>query len=410
MGLFCCSSGSKSKARKHDRLEETPRETPQHNYNNQTNNYNPYADIRMDRDIPVRGNNNNEYNNRHNMPLPPRSYANNAYNNLNLINSGGGGSSNGGSRSGARAVPSPPMRQLRTPEPKNDNLFPELADVRLDETEVLLTRKISTGAFGVVWLGHFHGQPVAVKRMIEGGEEVSFSREIQTMARLTHPKIVHFIGCTWTSVKDLSAVTEYMDGGDVRSLLENRKIELSWKQEKISIAIDIAEALAFMHSLSPKVIHRDLKSRNVLLSAQLVAKLSDFGLSRNRTYEETLTAGVGTVRWTAPEVMLGENYSEQADVYSFGVVLSELDTREIPFEEKGTSRSGAPAAPDMAIVIKVARGELRPTFSPDCPEPIDKIAKMCLQFDQALRPSAATIVRMLNDAKKQILWLQTVQM
>ncbi|KAF1780269.1 Protein kinase-like domain [Phytophthora cactorum] len=157
----------------------------------------------------------------------------------------------------------------------SNNCFPELVKFRLDESEVLLTRK-------------------------------------------------------------------YMDGGDVRTLLETRKIELSWKKEKISIAIDIAEALAYMHSRSPKIIHRDLKSRNVLLNSSMVAKLSDFGLSRNRTYEETLTAGVGTVRWTAPEVMLGDNYSEQADVYSFGV------------------------------------------------------------FDPALRPDSESVVQMLNDARVQL--------
>lgn len=386
MGFFCCSSG-----RRHSPMDPTPDHgTPTHggNYRTTANNPqgpNPYHDIRIDREpLPVvHGNNNNSNNN------------NNAYASLGR---------NGG-RFGNAPAAMPPRRTLPQNAPSkqaSDNVFPELIDYRLDESEVLLTRKISTGAFGVVWLGHYHGQPVAVKRMIDGGEEVGFSREIQTMARLTHPKIVRFIGCTWTSVKDLSAVTEFMDGGDVRTLLENRKIDLSWQKEKISIAIDVAEALAYMHSLNPKIIHRDLKSRNVLLNSQLVAKLSDFGLSRNRTYEETLTAGVGTVRWTAPEVMLGENYSEQADVYSFGVVLSELDTREIPFEEKGTSRSGAPGAPDMAIVIKVAKGELRPNFSPDCPAPINKIAKACLQFDPALRPSASSVVRMLNDAKMHL--------
>ncbi|KAG1689780.1 hypothetical protein DVH05_001985 [Phytophthora capsici] len=284
----------------------------------------------------------------------------------------------------------------------SDNCFPELVKFRLDESEVLLTRKVSSGAFGVVWLGHYHGQPVAVKRMIDGEDEaVSFSREIETMSRLSHPKIVRFIGCTWTNKKDLGGVSEYMDGGDVRTLLETRKIDLSWKKEKISIAIDIAEALAYMHSRSPKIIHRDLKSRNVLLNSSMVAKLSDFGLSRNRTYEETLTAGVGTVRWTAPEVMLGDNYSEQADVYSFGVVLSELDTREIPFEEK-SSKTGAGGAPDMAIVIKVAKGELRPSFAPDCPDVILRIARACLQFDPALRPDSESVVQMLNDARVQL--------
>lgn len=303
-----------------------------------------------------------------------------------------------------RPGPSPPMPRGQPPNkrtPDVNSLFPELAPFRLDEAEVLLTRKISTGAFGVVWLGHYHGQPVAVKRMIEGEEEAKgFAKEIIVMSKLEHPKIVHFIGCTWTNSLDLSGVTEYMDGGDVRSLLENKRVDLSWSKEKISIAIDIAEALAYLHTLRTPIIHRDLKSRNVLLNSKMVAKLSDFGLCRNRTYEETLTAGVGTVRWTAPEVMLGENYSEMADVYSFGVVLSELDTREIPFEER-SSKNGS-GAPDMAIVIKVARGELRPKFASDCPDAILRIANACIQFDPALRPSSTEVVQMLTDYRNQL--------
>ncbi|KAF0683436.1 Aste57867_24561 [Aphanomyces stellatus] len=282
-----------------------------------------------------------------------------------------------------------------------DSFFSELLPYRIQHSEVLLVRAVSRGAYGVVWLGQYHGQPVAVKRMIEGDDQgVLFSKEIQTMGRLKAPNIVEFIGATWTSNNDLSAVTEFMDGGDVRTLLENQSVRLSWENEKIKMAIDIARALAYMHGLSPKLIHRDLKSKNVLLTSKMVAKLSDFGLSRNRSYEETLTAGVGTVRWTAPEVMLGDIYSEISDVYSFGVVLSELDTREIPFEDQKSSKGGGDI--DMAIVVKVARGELRPSFSPDCPPSIQHVAKACLQFDPALRPSSARVVDMLLEAKAQL--------
>ncbi|RHY66747.1 hypothetical protein DYB38_008644 [Aphanomyces astaci] len=305
-------------------------------------------------------------------------------------------SNNTGTRTNTSGVDT--FRPIQAPADPTENYFPELMPFRIDHNEVLLTRAISRGAFGVVWLGHYHGQPVAIKRMIEGDDQaVLFSKEIQIMGRLKAPNIVEFIGSTWTSGMDLSAVTEFMDGGDVRTLLENPKIQLSWPAQKVNIAIDVALALAYLHGLTPKLIHRDLKSKNVLLTSNMVAKLSDFGLSRNRSYEETLTAGVGTVRWTAPEVMLGDIYSEISDVYSFGVVLSELDTREIPFDDQKSSKAGG--APDMSIVVKVARGELRPTFSPDCPASILQIAKACLQFDPALRPSSARVVEMLQQAK-----------
>ena len=81
----------------------------------------------------------------------------------------------------------------------------------------------------------------------------------------------------------------------------------------------------------------------------------------------------------------------------FGVVLSELDTREIPFEDQRNSKAGGDA--DMSIVVKVARGELRPTFSASCPPSILKIANACIQFDPALRPSSSRVVEMLKQAK-----------
>ncbi|KAL3669705.1 hypothetical protein V7S43_005086 [Phytophthora oleae] len=78
------------------------------------------------------------------------------------------------------------------------------------------------------------------------------------------------------------------------------------------------------------MIHRDLKSKNILLNGALEAKLSDFGISRERL-DHTMTAGVGTSLWMAPEVMLGEKYDEKADIFSFGVVLSELDVYTLPY-------------------------------------------------------------------------------
>ncbi|GLE07426.1 hypothetical protein PINS_up017635 [Pythium insidiosum] len=100
--------------------------------------------------------------------------------------------------------------------------------------------------------------------------------------------------------------------------------------EKLKIATHIAHALTYLHSLEDIVLHRDLKSRNVLLTEAYDAKLTDFGASRERA-DCTMTAGVGSSLWMAPEVMLGKRYDESADVYSFGVMLSELDTHDMPF-------------------------------------------------------------------------------
>ncbi|DBA01245.1 TPA: hypothetical protein N0F65_010837 [Lagenidium giganteum] len=119
------------------------------------------------------------------------------------------------------------------------------------------------------------------------------------------------------------------------------------------------------------------------------AKLSDFGISRNRSVEETMTAGVGTSRWIAPEVILGGHYTEFADVYSFGVVLSELDTCKTPYHD-AVNTNGAKMQ-DVTILQLVSAGKLQPSFSPSSPPSIVQLARACLSFDPAERPSAIHI-------------------
>ncbi|GMF36269.1 unnamed protein product [Phytophthora lilii] len=111
---------------------------------------------------------------------------------------------------------------------------------------------------------------------------------------------------------------------------EKARHPVGFNREKATIALHVAHALTYLHSLEPPVIHRDLKSRNILLNQMHEAKLTDFGISRERL-DRTMTAGVGTSLWMAPEVMTGEKYDDKADMFSFGVVLSELDVHTLPY-------------------------------------------------------------------------------
>ncbi|KAJ8556728.1 hypothetical protein ON010_g9236 [Phytophthora cinnamomi] len=159
------------------------------------------------------------------------------------------------------------------------------------------------------------------------------------------------------------------------------------------MAVGVARALEYLHAYSPPIIHRDLKSKNILLTKLLEAKVIDFGVSRGRL-DNTMTAGVGTPYWTAPEILEGKRYTEQADIYSFGVVLSELDTCKIPFHDcMGTN--GKKAKP-FRILQEVMLGVLRPSFSEECPPRIRRIGIACCQHDPARRPTAAQLVDMLQ--------------
>lgn len=249
--------------------------------------------------------------------------------------------------------------------------------VRLASDDITYTRTIAKGAFGEVWLAHYGRDLVAVKKLLATDPDSvgDFVAELNLLSSLSHPRILALIGACWDDdLADLQIVMEFMDAGDLLTVLRRSSpTELTWERGKATYCLHVCEAVYYLHSLQPALIHRDIKSRNILVDERKGAKLSDFGESRERTIQNTMTAGVGTARWVAPEIILGENYSELADIYSLGVLLTELDTHHIPFETLGLE--------EHMIVTQVAVGKLRPKVSESCPEVIRRLAHECLQFD-----------------------------
>ncbi|KAL4124217.1 hypothetical protein PRIC2_010054 [Phytophthora ramorum] len=273
-----------------------------------------------------------------------------------------------------------------------------LVGKRIPLENLTFEKALSKGASGEVWVCEYAGQKVAAKRLLQTKEAKAedvheFAQEIELNASLDHPNVGAFIGVAWSSLNNLSMVIEYFPLGDLQRYLKRNADLLSWARDKIHMAIGVASALEYLHSRSPPIIHRDLKSKNILLTRQLEAKVIDFGVSRGRL-DNTMTAGVGTPFWTAPEILEGKRYSEQADIYSFGVVLSELDTCKIPFHDCISSK-GKKAKP-FHILKEVMAGTLRPSFSADCPPRIRRVGVACCQQDPARRPTAAVLVAMLQ--------------
>lgn len=274
---------------------------------------------------------------------------------------------------------------------------PAVITKRICFPQLNFLRVLSKGGNGEVWLGQFESQYVAIKCLLPSKRnDVSsmetFSDEIRLASVLEHPRIVSFCGVAWQSLSQLCVVTEYMEGGDLETLLAKAQ-DLSWYKEKIMIALDIADALVYLHSLDPLVIHRDLKSKNVLLDRHLRAKLSDFGLSRETSLEETMTNGIGTILWSAPEVLEGRPYDEKADIFSFGIVLSEIDTCALPY---GFTKDNGYQMKSIQIVHLVSEGKLVPTFLDSCPPEIVALARRCTDLDPSRRPSALEVVYTLR--------------
>jgi mitogen-activated protein kinase kinase kinase 7 len=276
----------------------------------------------------------------------------------------------------------------------------ELLLKKISYRSLRFDKMIAKGANGEVWRGEYAHQEVAIKRLlVEMREDIRcveyFAKEIHLASILEHPNIVRFIGVSWRLLPELSMVSEFLPHGDLAHYLASpASKQLTWKNEKISLATDIANALVYLHSLVPVIIHRDLKSLNVLLSDAYEAKLSDFGLSRERTFEETMTSGVGTLLWSAPEILRGDRYSEKADIYSYGVVLSELDTCLPPYKLNEELARGKTKSFELLPMIR--NGRISPKFTDGVPPSVLTLAQLCLDQNPDRRPNAMQIVYILQ--------------
>lgn len=238
---------------------------------------------------------------------------------------------------------------------------------RLRPSELQFKERIGMGSFGEVYSGMLRGStPVAIKVLkesqlwgysakenFENNETLpsaveDFFQEISLWSELKHPNVVTFLGAC-VDEGELCVVSELMEHGPLDRLFG--KHMLAWEQ-KIGIARDAAMAMADLHSRLPPVLHRDLKSQNILLDANLTAKVSDFGLSKVLRDANTTATVVGTPHWMAPEVMRGEAYGMASDVFSFGVVLWQLLTeRSVPFQ-------GSDPLSTQSLVLKGIRPQI----------------------------------------------------
>ncbi|XP_024966202.1 serine/threonine-protein kinase STY13-like isoform X2 [Cynara cardunculus var. scolymus] len=284
-----------------------------------------------------------------------------------------------------------------------DARFPTEGLENFDEWTIDL-RKLSMGsafaqgAFGKLYKGTYNGEDVAIK-LLEKPEndldrahlmEQQFQQEVMMLARLKHQNIVRFIGaCRKPMVWCI--VTEYAKGGSVRQFLTKRQNRSVPLKLAVKQALDVAKGMEYVHGLG--LIHRDLKSDNLLISADKSIKIADFGVARIEVQTEGMTPETGTYRWMAPEMIQHRSYTQKVDVYSFGIVLWELITGMLPFQNMTAVQAA------FAVVNK----GVRPTIPHDCLPVLSEIMTRCWDGNEDVRPPFTQIVRMLEHAETEIM-------
>ena len=328
----------------------------------------------------------------------------------------------------------------------------------IDPQEVILHRIIGDGTFGRVWSAKWGSSGVAVKEFVFAqaaiaGKSVQQQAIVEEiigeagmMAILRHPNVLQLFGCSLTS-QAIWIVSELCSLGSLRQLLDDRGRTLL-PEERLNLALQVAEGMTYLHSQDPPIIHRDLKSHNIFVhetfadietndkhneikllgwpirrskscsgpakspprvqgessrrlrsdsrsesissnttvKPTMVAKIGDWGSARAAltSGSKTMTHGVGTACWMAPEVLKHARCSKHSDVYSFGIILWELATRKEVYEGLESTQ----------IIAMVANDRLRPDIPAGCPW--NYVMIKCWRETPSERPTFEEIVKELN--------------
>lgn len=263
--------------------------------------------------------------------------------------------------------------------------------------EIVFGPRIGAGGFGEVYKCKYDRKMVAVKTLQKVEDDdpqalmAEFMVEMKLMSKLRHPNIVEFIGACIHN-PNLAIILEFMAGGSLyRAIHRRRRNDLGPFPllKTVWIAFGVAKGMAHLHTQYPVVIHRDVKSPNVLLGTNVrEVKITDFGLSRLRVNSYVNTGPGGTPEWMAPELLRQDPFNEKSDVFSFGVILWELVMCEKPWRDDHP----------MQIVFKVgSRGEKLPTPPPETCEPeLREMIVECFANDPKRRPDFRRIVEKLD--------------
>ncbi|CAH9076374.1 unnamed protein product [Cuscuta epithymum] len=278
---------------------------------------------------------------------------------------------------------------------------------------------IGEGSYGRVYFAKLdNGKAVAVKKLDVSSEQesdVEFLNQVSIVSRSKHENLVELLGYSVEGNLRILAY-EFATMGSLHDILHGRKgvqgaqpgPTLDWAQ-RVRIAVDAARGLEYLHEKAqPSIIHRDIRSSNVLLFEDFKAKIADFNLS-NQTPDMAArlhsTRVLGTFGYHAPEYAMTGQLTQKSDVYSFGVVLLELLTGRKPVDHtmpRGQQSLVTWATPRLSEdkVKQCVDPKLKDDYPPKGIAKLAAVAALCVQYEAEFRPNMSIVVKALQPLLK----------
>uniref|UniRef100_A0A0E0IYB3 non-specific serine/threonine protein kinase n=1 Tax=Oryza nivara TaxID=4536 RepID=A0A0E0IYB3_ORYNI len=275
------------------------------------------------------------------------------------------------------------------------SVIDDVADYEIPWEDLHIGERIGLGSYGEVYHADWNGTEVAVKKFLDqdlsGVALDQFKCEVGIMSRLRHPNVVLFLGYV-TQPPNLSILTEYLPRGSLYRLLHRPNSQID-ETRRLKMALDVAKGMNYLHASHPTIVHRDLKSPNLLVDKNWVVKVSDFGMSRlkHHTFLSSKSTA-GTPEWMAPEVLRNEPSNEKCDVYSFGVILWELATMRVPWSGLNP----------MQVVGAVGFQNRRLEIPKEIDPLVATIISSCWENDPSKRPSFSQLLSPLKQLQRLV--------
>ncbi|EGG19360.1 protein kinase [Cavenderia fasciculata] len=262
----------------------------------------------------------------------------------------------------------------------------------INPDELELIKKVGAGSFAKVYKGKYMGETVAIKVLKDNSPEQleNFKKEYDSLSMVSSPQLIRFYGAC--KEKKLKMVMEYCRFGSLNNIMNKKRFELSWPLV-LKWMLQAFHGVNCLHNTG--LVHRDIKSHNLLINSNFDLKVADLGLTKPADIQTNGNLK-GTMAYCAPELYSGEQYKPSCDIYSMGVVLWEIVNRCIMGKYQRPFSDNPEISFDFQIIILTSKQRIRPTMPPSVPPKLEQLIRSCWDQDASKRPDGNQVIEVLE--------------